>query len=123
MNELFEDPVGIAHRESQIRSWDTIAKEEARLARCKVRDCNLDYTEKNGLNKHMAYNHKKQPDPSKSKKKVTVQDRKAYANQQFEFACVVKDCFITYREKGRLKTHLTKAHGYKSDKLRQLGLL
>ena len=123
VNNLFEDPVGIAHRESHIRQLETLFKEKAKLARCRVRNCNLDYAEKNGLNKHMAYNHIKQPDPSKSKTKVKVQDRKAYANQQFENKCVVEACFITYKEKWRLRTHLEHAHSYKPDQLRQLGLL
>lgn len=123
IKELFEKPAGLAHRESQIESWNSLAIKQAKYTWCVVKDCYLSYKAKNGLKKHMAFNHIKQPDPSKATKKVRVHDAEGYANQQFDYACPVKDCFITYQARGKLRTHTIKAHRFTPSQVRQAGLL
>ena len=123
VKELFEKPKGLAYRDSQIVSWNSLALKQARLTKCSVKDCFKAYTAKNGLKKHMAYNHIKQPDPSKTTKKGTVHDAEGYVNQQFDYACPVKDCFITYKARGRLRDHTIKAHKFTPSQVRQAGIL
>ena len=123
VQQLFEEPAGIAYRDAQVKSWNSIALAQAKLTKCSAKDCYKEYSALNGLRKHTAYCHVKQPDPSKATKKVKVQDSEAYANQQYDHACPVENCYMTYKALGVLRTHAIKAHKFSPYQVRQAGLL
>ena len=123
VQQLFEEPAGIAYRDAQVKSWNSIALAQAKLTKCSAKDCFKEYSAPNGLRKHTAYCHVKQPDPSKATKKVKVQDSEAYANQLHDHACPVRNCYITYKALGVLRDHVKKAHRFTPYQIRQAGLL
>ena len=104
VSALFEEEAGIETRKSKIKSWNELAREQAKKSRCTHKICFAGFTNTRGLKTHVMKNHVKIVNP------VTQVDVRRQLNQNKAWPCNVDECFISYLTKGKLDAHLRKEH-------------